>query len=177
MLGVDPGLNGAWAIFSTTCGLVAAGDLPSSGAGAKRCIEGSLFADILDGYPSIRAAAVEDVHAMPKQGVSSSFRFGQATGEVVGVIKGRRIPIHRPTPQRWKKRFDLIGQDKEVARQRAIHLWPSKASLFSRKMDVDRAEAALIAAFAAETYFDSLDMRAKPIRVDNVHAAASDRIP
>jgi crossover junction endodeoxyribonuclease RuvC len=95
-------------------------------------------------------AIIERVGAMPGQGVSSMFNFGAAYGTVIGVVAALKIPVHFVTPAKWKKHFGLPA-DKEAARARALQLWPARAELFARKKDHGRAEAALIARFAAET--------------------------
>ena len=93
--------------------------------------------------------AVEKVGSMPGQGVASTFKFGQAYGTVLGFF-GAHHRIHHPTPTEWKKTFRLTGKDKDAARLKAIELWPAQAAeFFSRKKDVGRADAALIALHAA----------------------------
>jgi crossover junction endodeoxyribonuclease RuvC len=87
---------------------------------------------------------VEQVHAMPRQGVSSTFSFGKACGMIEGVVAARGLPIAWVTPQRWKKAMGVTA-DKNSSRQLAINLWPNEAELFKRVKDADRAEAALIA--------------------------------
>lgn len=86
---------------------------------------------------------------MPKQGVSSSFKFGRSLGLVEGVCDGLGIPVQWVTPNRWKKAMRL-GADKEASRQLAIRRWPEQAALFARKKDHGRAEAALIALWSIE---------------------------
>jgi hypothetical protein len=91
---------------------------------------------------------VERVGPMPKQGVSSTFKFGRGLGLVEGVLGGALVPISYVSPAVWNRHFGLAA-DKEQARQKAIKIWPaSAADLFSRKKDHGRAEAALIALWA-----------------------------
>jgi len=144
ILGIDPGLSGALAwYFPADPGLITADDLPLAG----NEIDGAALRRRIDQLrPDI--AVIEAVAARPGQGVSSMFKFGQAFGTVIGVIAGAGIPLYRTPPTRWKKHYAL-GADKEAARARAIALWPTSAA-FSRKKDHGRAEAALIARFAAE---------------------------
>lgn len=150
IVGIDPGLEGAYALFDVDSGYIQLGDLPTSGDKTKRQIEGAILRDILTCH-QVEAVIVELVGAMPKQGISSTFRFGQATGEVLGVVKGMRLPLWRVTPQAWKKHFGLIGKEKEDGRQLAIHRFPKAASMMARKMDHGRADALLIAAHHIET--------------------------
>ena len=86
---------------------------------------------------------------MPKQGVSSTFKFGKAYGVVIGVVAALKIPVHFVAPSVWKRHFGLSA-DKEEARARALQYWPERAELFARKKDHGRAEAALLARYAAE---------------------------
>jgi hypothetical protein len=95
-----------------------------------------------------RLALVEQVGAMPKQGVSSTWRFAESVGAILGVLAACELPVHRVAPTVWKRRFGLDA-DKEKCRARAIQLWPACQS-FARKKHHGRAEAALIARYASE---------------------------
>lgn len=143
ILGIDPGLSGAFAILEENGQLIDAGDLPLIGTKAQCRIDAANFATLVRRLP-LRCAVVEQVNAMPGQGVSSMFRFGQSLGTVVGVLAACSIPIVWVTPAKWKNASGL-SSDKEHSRQRAIETWPSHSSLFARKKDHGRAEAALIA--------------------------------
>lgn len=153
ILGIDPGLSGAMAFLPLTLpSLVTVDDLAVAGD----ALDAASIADrIAQMRPDI--AVIEQVGAMPKQGVSSTFKFGRAYGTVIGIVGALDIPIHYVTPSRWKKHFRLPAE-KEAARALALRLWPGTADRFSRKKDAGRAEAALIARFAAET-FDSIKPR------------------
>ena len=94
-------------------------------------------------------AAIERAQAMPKQGASSGFKYGRATGALEAVIACCEVPVTIIEPTAWKKAHHLHGQDKEGARQLALQLFPSAHASFARRMDHGRAEAALIALFAA----------------------------
>ena len=89
---------------------------------------------------------IERVSAMPKQGVSSSFRFGRGVGLIEGVIGASLVPVIYTAPATWK-RFYGLPSDKETCRQRAVERWPESAAAFSRKRDHNRAEAAFIASW------------------------------
>lgn len=145
IIGIDPGKSGALAALSTNGHLIEVFDMPVVGT----TISGALLNEWVHEWvnppigPSV-VAVIEDVHAMPKQGVSTTFAFGRALGLVEGVIQGNGIPLHYVSPARWKRDLRL-GRDKGVSRQRAVELWPDKAGLFARVKDDGRAEAALIA--------------------------------
>ncbi|MEX6506953.1 hypothetical protein [Jiella sp. M17.18] len=97
-------------------------------------------------------AVIERVGAMPKQGVSSTFKFGQAYGTVRGVVAALGIPTHLVTPSVWKKHFAL-NSEKEKARNMAILHWPDSPH-FERKKDHGRAEAALLARYGADVILE-----------------------
>ena len=144
LLGIDPGaVSGAWAVLNEIGQIIAAGDLPVVGDGKNAMISGRLFADIVLRYSPSRAV-LERVGPMPRQGVSSTFKFGRGVGLIEGVLGGALVPIGYVSPAVWKRHFSLAA-DKEASRRRAIETWPGSAGLFARKRDHGRAEAALIA--------------------------------
>lgn len=152
-LGCDPGAKGALALFDPTTGNLDIFDMPvhiiKVGKTKKARIdlyELGRFVDFRKEW--IKIAAIESVHAMPAQGVSSSFNFGFAAGALEGIIAANFIPMERVTPQRWKKAMGLTA-DKDACRRRASELMPRHADKWSRKMDDGRAEAALIAKWLA----------------------------
>lgn len=150
IIGIDPGAAGAVAILEGDTGqLVQVFDMPSvevvSGGKAKRRVAPEMLASELRLYNvSGTVAVVEQVGAMPGQGVSSMFAFGQAFGIVLGVLAGLWIPTSTVTPAAWKKSLKL-NAGKDGARLKASQLWPSHAGEFKRVKDDGRAEAALIA--------------------------------
>jgi crossover junction endodeoxyribonuclease RuvC len=143
ILSIDPGLSGAWAVIDTETGIMDCGDLPVAGVGASRCVVAPLLTNIVVNFkPDI--AVVEVASAMPKQGVSSVFRYGRAYGCALGVLGACFVPVVPAPPNVWKKTFGLAGGDKEAARNRALSLAPGIAHLLQRKKDHHRAEALLI---------------------------------
>lgn len=145
VLGIDPGaVSGAWALLSPgtpRLGPVAeCGDIPS--------LDGELnvaaFAQMVEDLaPDV--AIVEKVHAFPKQGVSSSFKFGRAYGAIHGVIAAKGIPVRPAIPFVWKRHHGISGSDKNRSRVVATQLYPALAKDLSRIRDHGRAEALLIA--------------------------------
>ncbi len=143
----DPGLSGGYAAVDGHGDLVIASDIPTIGDGAQRRVDAAnLSRNIcaLDGQ--IKCAVVEQVGARPGQGVSSMFRFGQAYGTIFGILGALDIAVSSVTPGKWKKALGL-GSDGDQSRARAIETWPALAAMFSRKMDHNRAEAALLALY------------------------------
>jgi crossover junction endodeoxyribonuclease RuvC len=148
VLGIDPGIHGGCAVITVNNGaaavLVDAIDIPVTGVGAKERVDVlALCAWIRRHQPD--EAMVERAQAMPKQGASSGFKYGRATGALEAALACCEIPMTIIEPTMWKKAHHLRGSEKEASRQRALQLFPAAHSLFARKKDHGRAEAALIA--------------------------------
>ncbi len=146
--GVDPGLTGAIALLHDDGRFFGVFDMPTmaKGSGKKRCVNAADLSKILsDQHEMTVKVVLERVSAMPKQGVSSVFSFGESYGVCRGVVAALGIPLEQVTPQAWKKKFSLIGKDKDAARTLAIETWP--LAPLSRKKDQGRADALLIAKF------------------------------
>jgi len=157
-IGVDPGLTGAIAILDSYGELVNVHDMPVVDKQVSpRLVAGIVtdagYFDDSDVYAN-PVAVVEQVHSMPKQGVASSFKFGQSYGIVLGVLAASAIHVEHVTPSRWKRDMHLTA-DKELSRRRAIDRWPSRSDWFKLKVAPKpqiqgRAEAALIALWYIE---------------------------
>jgi crossover junction endodeoxyribonuclease RuvC len=155
-IGIDPGTSGAIAILHDGQP-VALEDMPCT---ARRAggdmVDGGKLSAMLRGYwheapGSSVLVALEQVSAMPGQGVSSMFRFGQSDGIVRGVVGAMRLPLVNVNPRGWKKRFGLGGTEKDASRSLALERFPKVRHLLARKKDVGRADAAFIALHAYET--------------------------
>jgi len=150
-IGIDPGLNGAVGVIDKQ-GTPYVFDTPTmvvSGVKDKRVYHTTAMALLLKPFSTENVLVVlESVHSMPKQGVASSFSFGQGLGMWQGIIAALGLPLEMPSPQRWKKEMLADqGKDKDASRFKAIHLFPSLASQLSRKKDDGRAEALLLAEY------------------------------
>jgi crossover junction endodeoxyribonuclease RuvC len=148
ILGIDPGVRGGLAIIEIDNGiapkLIDAIDIPVTGVGAKERVDVlAIRAWILAHKPD--HAMIERAQAMPKQGASSGFKYGRATGALEAVIACCEVPMTIIEPTAWKKFHHLRGGDKEGGRQRALQLFPAAHALLARKKDHGRGEAALIA--------------------------------
>ena len=97
-------------------------------------------------------AVIEHVTAMPGQGVTSMFNFGQSFGILKGVCSAMRLPMFFVRPAKWKKYYNLINSEKDASRTRAIEIFPNFSSQLSKKKDSNKADAILIASFYYETY-------------------------
>ena len=153
-IGIDPGLNGAIAFLDTEKGHLSIMDMPvlemQRNGKAKKEVSPHGVAKILTlgicGWEP--SAVLERVGAMPGQGVTSVFSFGRSVGLVEGVLAAYRIPVSIVTPQAWQKAAGVRG-GKDGSRQRAMELFPNYAGLFSLKKHDGRADAALMAWYAA----------------------------
>ncbi len=151
-VGIDPGINGAIAVLAD--GQLTVHRMPTAMVGQgktkKKRLDASGLADLLLSIfaSSIRTVvAIENVHAMPKQGVTSMFNFGVSKGMCIGVCAGMRILFRLVNPQTWKRYWRLEGKDKEAARKLAQDIFP--ATKFKR---VDDADAALIALWLQDNW-------------------------
>jgi hypothetical protein len=91
----------------------------------------------------VERLVVENVHAMPAQGVASTFKFGLGCGIIHGVAGALRLPLALVTPGVWKK-YHGLKADKEQSRSLAIRKWPDHNRHLCLKKNADRAEALLI---------------------------------
>ena len=95
---------------------------------------------------------IEQVSAMPGQGVTSMFNFGQSFGILKGICSAMQLPMYFVRPAKWKKYFGLINSEKGASRTKAIEMFPYFSSNLSKKKDINKADAILIASFYYETY-------------------------
>ena len=144
IIGVDPGVNGAIAVYDGM--FLVVHDFPivkSKGKGND--IDWGHFAFIFNEfYCNIDHAYLELVHAMPGNASNSVFKFGAAFGGIKAILSYTGIPLTLVTPSKWKGKLNLT-KDKDYSRTRAMELFPKLAEFFKRKKDNNRAEAALIA--------------------------------
>lgn len=144
-IGIDPGATGAIASISPT-GITFI-DCPTIKQNGKTKPNPTLMASELSQLVTPNSIIIiENVHAMPGQGVSSMFSFGMGYGCWLGIIAALNIPVEFVTPQTWKKYYNL-GPDKEASRAAALQLFPSQANELKLKKHHGRAEALLLAEF------------------------------
>lgn len=148
VLGVDPGFQGALAIYDPDGGgIISCIDMPLQklGKDERKLIDATAMADWVGLYaPGVRVALVEDVCAHPGQNVSAMFRFGFGAGIIQGILAAHKVPIRMLTPVVWKTVLNL-GHDKAKSIALAKKLFPNDVSLFAKPKDDGRAEAALLA--------------------------------
>lgn len=155
-VGIDPGFSGAIALIDIIRNETMIWDIPTQPKprSTKREIDESRLCQMVEGLlsrvpsPLQVECALEDVHAMPGQGVTSMFAFGTGFGILRGALSMARIPYKRVAPQTWKKYHGLLGAEKDDARALALKGYPFLEPLLARKKDIGRADAMLIADFA-----------------------------
>jgi crossover junction endodeoxyribonuclease RuvC len=153
IIGIDPGQTGAVAAIFPD-GKVMLIDTPTEiqkkGKGSKTEYLPSNMAGVLRPLlndPFGVHCYIEKVGAMPGQGVTSMFGFGKGFGLWLGILAALNIPYTLVTPQAWKKLMMMGQSDKDAARGRAQQLFPHVAGLMTRKKDIGRADALLIAEY------------------------------
>ncbi len=154
IIGIDPGLSGAIAILENNK-VLNVFDMPvmSEGKKNKRQLNSALLSNLIKeniGNAEV-VIVVEQVNAMPGQGVTSMFNFGQTFGAIKGICAALELPIFFVRPSKWKKHFDLINSSKDSSRTKVIEMYPKMSNLLSKKKDVNKSDAILIARFFSET--------------------------
>ena len=153
--GIDPGLSGAIAVLDNNK-VLKIYDMPvmAEGKKNKRQLNSAQLVNIIKENIENREeinVVVEQVNAMPGQGVTSMFNFGQTFGAIKGVCAALNLPIFFIRPSKWKKYFELINSSKDSSRTKAIEMYPSIANQLSKKKDVNKSDAILIARFFSDT--------------------------
>ena len=159
IIGIDPGLSGAIAILEDNK-VLQIFDMPvmAEGKKNKRQLNSAQLVNIIKENTHLsddeKAVVVEQVNAMPGQGVTSMFNFGQTFGAIKGICAALNLPIFFVRPTKWKKHFELINSSKDSSRTKAIEMYPSLSNQLSKKKDVNKSDAILIARYYNETRFN-----------------------
>ena len=148
VFGIDPGVSGALSIYENKK-LKEVIDMPTMSEGKKNkkqinAAQLSLEIKQRINASSETAVVIEHVTAMPGQGVTSMFNFGQSFGVIKGICSALTLPIYFVRPVKWKKHFNLIGSSKDASRTKAIELFPSFSNDMAKKKDANKADAILI---------------------------------
>ena len=157
IIGIDPGISGSICFFED--GVIKdVIEMPTmtDGKKNKKQVNGSqIFNEISERIKKIDKrnikVVIEQVSAMPGQGVTSMFNFGQSFGILKGICSAMRLSMYFVRPAKWKKYFNLINSEKDASRTRAIEIFPYFSTELSRKKDSNKADAILIASFYYET--------------------------
>ena len=169
IFGIDPGVSGAICVLKgeEEGRIIEVYEMPTmiDGKKNKRQVNGAEVTNIFkkelinenngiessENYEKIAKVVVEHVTAMPGQGVTSMFNFGQSFGVIKGICAALKLPIYFVRPTKWKKHFNLIKTNKDASRTKVIEAYPNISSKLSRKKDSNKADAILIARYFDDT--------------------------
>ena len=158
IIGIDPGITGSICFFEDGK-IIDVVEMPNMAEGKKnkRQVNGAqIYHEISKRIKNLEKkdikVIIEQVAAMPGQGVTSMFNFGQSFGVLKGMCSAMQLPMYFVRPAKWKKYFNLIKSEKDASRTKAIEVFPYISTQLSRKKDSNKADAILIASFFYETY-------------------------
>ena len=158
IIGIDPGISGSICFFEDGK-IIDVVEMPTMTEGKKnkRQVNGSqIFNEISQRIHKTEnheiRVIIEQVSAMPGQGVTSMFNFGQSFGILKGICSSMQLPMYFVRPAKWKKYFNLINSQKDASRTKAIEIFPYFSRQLSKKKDSNKADAILISSFYYETY-------------------------
>ena len=158
IIGIDPGISGSICFFKDG-NILDVIEMPTMTEGKKnkRQVNGSqIYNEILKRIKNFNKSEVkvviEQVSAMPGQGVTSMFNFGQSFGVLKGICSAMQLPMYFVRPAKWKKYYNLINSEKDASRTKVIQIFPYISEQLSKKKDANKADAILISSFFYETY-------------------------
>ena len=158
IIGIDPGITGSICFFEDgkKIDVIEMPNMPEGKKNKKQVNGAQIYYEISSRIKDIKKedikVIIEQVSAMPGQGVTSMFNFGQSFGILKGICSAMQLPMYFVRPTKWKKYFNLINSEKDASRTKAIEVFPYFSSELSRKKDSNKADAILIASFYYETY-------------------------
>ena len=158
IIGIDPGITGSICFFEDGK-IIDVLEMPNMAEGKKnkKQVNGAqIYYEISLRIKNLKKeeikVVIEQVSAMPGQGVTSMFNFGQSFGILKGICSAMQLSMYFVRPAKWKKYFNLINSEKDASRTKAIEIFPYFSSQLSRKKDSNKADAILISSFFYETY-------------------------
>ena len=157
IIGIDPGISGSICFFEDGK-ILEVIEMPvmTEGKKNKKQVNGAQiyneFLKRINNKSDQIRVVIEQVSAMPGQGVTSMFNFGQSYGILKGICSAMQLPMFFVRPTKWKKYFNLINSQKDASRTRAIEIFPYFSTQLSKKKDSNKADAILIASFYYETH-------------------------
>ena len=158
IIAIDPGISGSICFFEDGK-ILDVLEMPTMTEGKKnkKQVNGSqIYNEILKRIRKLNKrdikVIIEHVSAMPGQGVTSMFNFGQSFGILKGVCSAMQLPMYFVRPAKWKKYFNLINSQKDASRTKAIEIFPYFSSNLAKKKDSNKADAILIASYYYETF-------------------------
>ena len=158
IIAIDPGISGSLCFFEEGK-IIDIVEMPNMAVGKKnkRQVNGAqIYNEISLRIKNFQKedikVVIEQVSAMPGQGVTSMFNFGQSFGVLKGICSAMQLPMYFVRPAKWKKYFNLINSKKDASRTKAIEIFPYISAQLSKKKDSNKADAILLASFFFETY-------------------------
>ena len=158
IIGIDPGISGSICFFEDGK-ILEVIEMPvmTEGKKNKKQVNGAqIYNEFLKRINKKKddkiRVVIEQVSAMPGQGVTSMFNFGQSFGILKGICSAMQLPMFFVRPAKWKKYYNLINSQKDASRTRAIEIFPYFSTQLSKKKDSNKADAILIASFYHETH-------------------------
>ena len=158
IIDIDPGISGSICFFEDGK-IIEVIEMPvmTEGKKNKKQVNGAqIYNEFLKRINKKKGdevrVVIEQVSAMPGQGVTSMFNFGQSFGILKGICSAMQLPMFFVRPAKWKKYFNLINSQKDASRTRAIEIFPYFSTQLSKKKDSNKADAILIASFYYETH-------------------------
>ena len=158
IIAIDPGISGSLCFFEEGK-IIDIVEMPNMASGKKnkRQVNGAqIYNEISLRIKNFQKedikVVIEQVSAMPGQGVTSMFNFGQSFGVLKGICSAMQLPMYFVRPAKWKKYFNLINSKKDASRTKAIEIFPYISAQLSKKKDSNKADAILLASFFFETY-------------------------
>jgi len=153
IIGIDPGITGSICFFEDGK-IIDVVEMPNMAEGKKnkKQVNGAqIYYEISLRIKNLKKeeikVVIEQVSAMPGQGVTSMFNFGQSFGILKGICSAMQLSMYFVRPTKWKKYFNLINSEKDASRTKAIEVFPYFSSQLLRKKDSNKADAILIASF------------------------------
>ena len=153
IIGIDPGITGSICFFQDgkIIDVIEMPNMPEGKKNKKQVNGAQIYYEISSRINDINKedikVIIEQVSAMPGQGVTRMFNFGQSFGILKGICSAMQLPMYFVRPTKWKKYFNLINSEKDASRTKAIEVFPYFSSELSRKKDSNKADAILIASF------------------------------
>ena len=157
IIGIDPGISGSICFFEDGK-ILEVIEMPvmTEGKKNKKQVNGAQiyneFLKRINNKGDQIRVVIEQVSAMPGQGVTNMFNFGQSYGILKGICSAMQLTMFFIRPAKWKKYFNLINSQKDASRTRAIEIFPYFSTQLSKKKDSNKADAILIASFYYETH-------------------------
>ena len=158
IVGIDPGVSGAISIIRDgKISMIYDMPIMLDGTKSKRQINAAELANIFfqEKIGEDDKIILESVSAMPGQGVTGMFSFGQSFGVIKGVCAALKLPLHLVRPVKWKKHYNLLNSEKDASRTKVIEMYPYIAPMVSRKKDSNKADAILIGMY----FYENLEIK------------------